>query len=385
MSAAPAASPSLAEGIEALLAERTRAEEARIASASTEVSRAEAAIEAAPAVRLLVVDDDRTVCLALARHLRRAGYAVDEAYSGREALDRLRSARYGLLLCDVRMPGFSGLDVIPEALGIDEDVAVIMLSGEPDAPTATAALRAGALHFLTKPLDMEEFFAAVRESLEQAGMRAERRRIERLIREEVASRTAELEQEKAALRTMTVGVAEALINAMEAKDTYLSGHSQRVADLAAAIADVLGLEPEVVEAVRLAGRLHDVGKIGIQESVLNKPGKLTPEEFAHVREHVRIGMNILGPLEHLGDVLTWVHHHHEHWDGGGYPQRLRGTEISLGGRILTAADTYDALTSARAYREPLTQDAALALLVNQKGKLLDPAVLEALLVVVRGR
>ena len=182
---------------------------------------------------------------------------------------------------------------------------------------------------------------------------------------------------------MTVSIAESLINAMEAKDTYLSGHSQRVADLAAAIAEVMQLEPDAVDAIRLAGRLHDVGKIGIQESVLNKPGKLTPDEFAHVKEHVPIGMNILGPLEHLGEVLTYVHHHHEHWDGGGYPQGLRGPAISLGGRILTAADTFDALTSARAYREPLTRDAAVAVLAKQKGRLLDPTVLEALLVVVR--
>jgi putative two-component system response regulator len=135
----------------------------------------------------------------------------------------------------------------------------------------------------------------------------------------------------------------------------------------------------------LAGRLHDVGKIGTRESVLNKPDALTPEEYDHVKEHVRIGMEILAPLKHLGPALAFVHDHHERWDGGGYPRGLRGEEISLGGRILAAADAFDALTSRRAYREPMEPQATLEFLKDHVGKLLDPQVYAALCSVVGRR
>jgi putative nucleotidyltransferase with HDIG domain len=195
----------------------------------------------------------------------------------------------------------------------------------------------------------------------------------------------ELESEQARLRDLTVRVAETLINAMEATDIYLRGHSQRVAALAASIAEQLSLPADVVEQVRLAGRLHDVGKIGIQESILNKPGALTPEEFDHVKDHVRIGMEILAPLSHLNEVLTFVHHHHEHWDGSGYPQGLSGTGISIGGRILAAADAFDALTSQRAYREPIAAEDTVAYLGGHVGRLLDPEVYDALSAAVKKR
>jgi putative two-component system response regulator len=199
-----------------------------------------------------------------------------------------------------------------------------------------------------------------------------------MVREEVVLRTGELEREKAALRDMTVRVAETLINAMEAKDQYLLGHSQRVAEFAASIASQLGLSEDTVENVRIAGRLHDVGKIGIRESVLNKPGSLTVEEFEHIKDHVRIGMEILAPLSHLGIALDYVHDHHEHWDGSGYPRAQRGDSITIGGRILAAADAFDALTSKRAYREPMTPEQTIEFLAKHVGKLLDPAVYEAM-------
>ena len=217
-------------------------------------------------------------------------------------------------------------------------------------------------------------------------LQIEQQRVERLIREEVALRTAELEREQQALRDLTMNIARSLINAMEAKDLYLRGHSQRVAELGASIAEQLGLDADTVEQVRLAGQLHDVGKIGIRESVLNKPGKLTAEEFEHVKDHVRMSMEILAPLNHLKTVLAFVQDHHEHWDGQGYPRQLRGDEISIGGRILAAADAYEAVTSTRAYRDAMSPEQALAHLATLSGSLLDPIVYDALRTVVeRGR
>ena len=335
--------------------------------------------------RLLVVDDEETIRLALGKFLRSRGYEVRVAESGAAALDILSRERFVLMLCDVRMPGMTGLEVVSRAVEIDPELAVMMLTAVNDAPTATEALSNGACDYLMKPLELAALQQAVERALHKRHLLIEQRQVERMIREEVAVRTAELEREKEALRTLTVSVAETLINAMEAKDLYLRGHSQRVAELAASIATELRLDVDAVEHVRLAGRLHDVGKIGIREEVLNKPDKLTVEEFAHVQQHVQIGMDILAPLRHLGAVLEYVHDHHEHWDGSGYPRRRKGDAISIGGRILCAADAFDALTSMRAYREPLTPEATLELLGKSPGTLLDPRVYAALCSVVRRR
>jgi HD-GYP domain-containing protein (c-di-GMP phosphodiesterase class II) len=180
------------------------------------------------------------------------------------------------------------------------------------------------------------------------------------------------------LETLSTGIAHALINAMEAKSRYLRGHSHRVAAAAAAIAAELELEDATVEQIRLAGRLHDVGKIGIREEILDKPSGLTAEEYAHVKEHVRIGMDILSPLEHLGPVLEYVAHHHERLDGSGYPRGLRGDAISLGGRIVGAADVFDALTSPRAYRDAMTVGDAFTFMASLGPRGVCPTVLPAL-------
>lgn len=356
-------------------------------------SEAVSAIEAAGAAsvddslrRILVVDDETTIRLALSRFLRSRGFEVELADSGHAALAALERQRFALMLCDLRMPGLTGLEVVPNALRLDQDLGIIMLTAVNDATSATEALSNGAFDYLTKPVELPDLQAAVERALLRRMRAMERRAVDRLIREEVALRTLQLEREKGALRELTVSVAETLINAMEAKDVYLRGHSVRVADLGAAIAVELGECDEVVELVHTAGRLHDVGKIGIRESVLNKNGPLTVEEFAHVKDHVQIGLEILQPLQHLDDALLFIRDHHEHWDGGGYPHGRAGRDITIGGRVLTAADAFDALTSKRAYRDPMTADATLAYLATQIGRLLEPRVYEALReVVTRGQ
>ena len=335
--------------------------------------------EGSPSPELaLVVDDEEAIRRALTKFLRTRGFNVCAAASGAEALEKLGSERFDILLCDVRMPKMSGIEVVTKALAIDPDLAIVMLSAVNDAPTATEALACGASDYLIKPMELTELHLAMRRALQKRERQLERQRVERHIRDEVALRTVELEREKLAMRDMSVNIAETLINAMEAKDVYLRGHSQRVADLAAQIASDLELPSEIIEAVHLAGRLHDVGKIGIREEVLNKPARLTDEEFAHIRDHVRIGMEILAPLRHLGVVLDFVHDHHEHIDGSGYPRGRSGESISIGGRILTAADAFDAVTSKRAYREPMTTGEALQLLGRDAGAFLDANVYAAL-------
>ena len=335
--------------------------------------------------RILIVDDEETIRLALRKFLRSRGFEVEIAGSGDQALEVLDSQSFSLMLCDVRMPGMTGVQVVPLARARDQDLAIIMLTAVNDAATATEVLSAGASDYLMKPVELADLQQAVDRALRKRTETMEKRRLDKLIREEVALRTAELEREKEALRLMSISIAETLINAMEAKDLYLRGHSQRVAELAGQLAEELGLDESICEDLRVAGRLHDVGKIGIRETILNKPGSLTAEEFEHVKQHVRIGLEILQPLSHIRQPLKYIEHHHEHWDGAGYPLGLAGEAIPLGARILCAADTFDALTSKRAYREPLEPMAALEHLRVDVAKQFDPCVYDALVSVITRR
>jgi response regulator RpfG family c-di-GMP phosphodiesterase len=336
--------------------------------------------------RLLLVDDEESIRSALGRFLQGRGYEVDVAESGRAALELLEKQQYVVMLCDVRMPEMTGIEVVPRALRMDGDLAIIMLTAVNDAGTATDALGRGALDYLVKPIELPELHRAVERAAHRRQLIIERRRVEEHIREEVDLRTLELEREKSALRSLTIGVADSLINAMEAKDVYLRGHSRRVAEQAASVAEELGLDADLVENVRLAGRLKDVGKIGIREDVLNKPGSLTEEEFRHVQDHVKIGMEILAPLKHIPIALEFVHDHHERFDGTGYPRGLSGEQITIGGRILAACDAFDALTSQRAFRDAMDpRDVIRYLEEKHVGRLLDPEVFTALKKVVLRR
>jgi response regulator RpfG family c-di-GMP phosphodiesterase len=345
--------------------------------------RPENGISAAASV--LVVDDEDVTRRAVASFLRGHGYDVHECESGPAALALLQQERFVVLLCEVRMPGMSGLELIRRALELDRHLAVLMLTAVNEAGPATEALTHGALDYLVKPIALADIHRAVERAIHRRQLEIDRRNVERHIREEVMLRTMELEREQAALHGLTIGVAETLINAMEAKDVYLRGHSRRVGEQAASVAEEMRLDADLVENVRLAGRLHDIGKIGIREDILNKPGALTPDEYAHVQEHVRIGMAILAPLRHIPLTLEFIHDHHEHFDGSGYPRGRAGVEISIGGRILAACDAFDAMTSRRAYRAAFDEQTTIGRLEADAGRLLDPAVFVALQKVVMRR
>jgi len=339
----------------------------------------------APLARILVVDDDESIRVAMVRFLQRCGYGVESAGGGADALTLFEQHTFDAMICDVRMPGLSGPELLPHVLAHDPNLAVLMLSAVNDAPTAANVLAGGAVDYLVKPIELRTLQDAVIRALARRHSRMEKERFDERIQEEVRLRTTELEQEKESLRRLSVSVVETLIIAMEAKDVYLRGHSLRVADLAAEIAIEMEQDSALVERIRLAGRLHDVGKIGIREEILNKPSSLTIAEFEHVKQHVRIGIEILRPMAQLDPVLDIIHDHHEHWDGSGYPRAVCGDAITLGGRILAAADAFDALTSQRAYRDPMRADDSLAYLGTQAGALLDPHVVRALQIVMTRR
>ncbi|GJG86795.1 two-component system response regulator [Gemmatimonadetes bacterium T265] len=344
-------------------------------------------------VRVLVVDDEETIRLAIGRFLERRGYTISAASDAAAALRTLEGApagHYALMLCDVRMPGMNGVDLVPRVRAIDPALAVVMLSAVDDAASARAAFTAGAVDYLVKPVELAALEAAVEDALRRRALELARRSAEDAVRDELAVQDGAADKARraaaASMRATSLAVAEALVAALEAKDPYAGGRAARVSALAASIAAELGFDEDMVESVRLAARLHDVGTIGVRDEVLHKPGPLTPEERGHVREHVRLGLAILAPLgavPGMHDVMAAVADHHERWDGAGYPRAIVGAAIAPGGRVLAAADTWDAVTSARSYQGAMAPEAALEYLGTLVGGLLDPAVYAALATVVR--
>lgn len=298
--------------------------------------------------RILVADDDDAGRALLRTLLVREGYDVVEAATGRAALVRTAEMAFDLLVLDVQMPSPDGLEVT-RRIRTDPATAllpVILVTGLGALDDKVAGLDAGATDFLTKPFEAPELLARIRAAL----------------------------RTKAAIDRLesTQGVLVALANAVEAKDPVIEHHCDRLASLAVGLARLAGLDAEAVEAIGYGAALHDIGKIGVAEAILRKPGRLTDAEWVEIRRHPDIGARIVGPLR-LGSVVgPIVRAHHERWDGQGYPDRLRGEAIPTGARIVGIVDAFDAMTHDRPYRAAATIDAALAELHDEAGRQFDP-------------
>jgi putative two-component system response regulator len=336
-------------------------------------------------VTLLVVDDEEAIRNALRKFLAQQGYEVATAATGEEALEILQRQRITGILLDVNMPGISGVELVPQIMELEPTVAILMLTAVNDATSAALCMQRGAFDYLIKPIDLGHLGRAIHHALQRRHTLLEGQQINQWLKDEVAARVAERRVEQANQERISVATLEALVNALEAKDPYLRGHSARVADLSAMVAAHMSCTDEQIESVRTGGRLHDIGKIGIREEILNKQGPLTEEEYDHVKQHVTVGSQILSPLVHLGDVIGFVRSHHERWDGTGYPDRLKGEAIPLGARIIGAVEIYDALTTARPYQERMTPEIGVERMRGLVGTMIDPTVHQALEAVVSQR
>ena len=305
--------------------------------------------------QILVVDDDPMIVDVLTRFLSREGYSVVSARNGVEALERVEQAQPDLILLDVTMPQMDGFTVCRQ-LKDDENTALIpitMLTGLDDREHRTRGIEAGADDFLTKPFEQSILRARIRSQL----------RLKRL--------TDQLEH--------TESVIFMLAQAVEAKDSYTEGHLRRLRAYGEQLAIAYGLGYDDVRAVRYGGILHDIGKIGVSEAILHKPGPLTSEEMAQMKLHPDIGARIVSQMRFAHDVAPIIRWHHEYWDGSGYPNGLCGEEIPIGARIITIVDAYDAMTTDRPYRMALSGEETLRRLREGRGTQFDPHMLDIFL------
>ena len=338
-------------------------------------------------IKVLIVDDEAGIRDILSRKLSSAGFQCMTAPDGLNALKLLKSAQPDLVLLDVTMPGKSGAAVLKDIKAKYPDIAVIMVTAVADVQVVISLMKAGAYDYVIKPVELNELLFSIGRAMEKRKLKLENREYQLHLEQKVAQQTHKIRQ--AFLNAIT-----SLANALDAKDKYTHGHSQRVTETAVAIAREMAMSRDTIDRIELAGLLHDIGKIGISEQILNKPARLSPEEFQLVKSHPEIGERILEPLIEDKEILLMIRHHHEYYDGSGYPDGLSGEEpaqetadpasgkamakrLTAGTMALSVADAYDAMTSDRPYRPAMTIVAACAELAKGKGTQFCPDTVDA--------
>ena len=324
-------------------------------------------------IRCLVVDDEPRLRQVIAHLMRSDGYETLEAANGEEAVALLERNPVTLVMSDVRMPRMDGIELLRQVRARWPDTAVVMITAIADVDVAVSCLSIGAMDYLTKPFHLEEVRARVEQALEKRRLILENRDYQEQLEDKVAVQARRLEE-------LFLASIQSLADALEVKDPYTRGHSVRVSRYSSIIAQTMGVDGELLRQIELGGHVHDIGKIGVREAVLNKPDRLTDEEYDHIMIHPMVGWRILSPL--LADVpaaLNIVRWHHERTDGRGLPDGLQGEAIPIEARIVAVADAFDAMTSGRPYRmTEMTFAGGVEEIQRCAGDQFDPAVAEAL-------
>ena len=340
-------------------------------------------------IKLLVVEDEPNMRGFLKDFFEKQNYEVYAAANGEDALQLIRNSRPHLVFLDIGLPGMSGIDVLAHMKKFDNTIKVIMVTAIHDKQKIEEATRLGASDYVIKPFSFDylknvalgkvhtQLFEDLRKEVQE----------KELLYKEIEKKADELQKAYGKLAQTAVQALYALAKALEARDPYTHGHSESVTRYATWIGEKLRGKPgwesvtlDTGKILRNGGLLHDLGKIGIVDGILNKPGKLTEEEWAQVREHPGKGAHILEGVEEFKEYALVARHHHERWDGKGYPDGLKGKQIPPGARILAVADAYDAMTSDRPYRKAGTPIDAAKELVKYKGTQFDPEAVDAFII-----
>ena len=315
---------------------------------------------------VLIVDDDR-MNLKFAEHMLSSTYDVVMANSYEDALDYLSKELPALALLDVHMPGKNGFELLAEIRKIKHcnELPVVFLTADSDRETEVRVFQEGGLDYIQKPLVPEVVLERIKRILSL-------RELQVNLESEVERRTEELEESRRKLQILSLQVVKTLASAIDAKDRYTNGHSSRVAKYSKEIARRAGKPVEFQDEIYFIALLHDIGKIGIPDNILNKNSKLSDEEYETIKQHPSIGVEILKNITEMPKIEIGAHYHHERFDGKGYPEGLAGYGIPEIGRIIAVADAYDAMTSRRSYRSALPQETVRSEIVRGRGLQFDP-------------
>ena len=331
--------------------------------------------------RILVVDDDAMLCQLLIRWLEKEGYDCVSAYSGEEALERLQESEFALMITDINMPGITGMELLGKIRGRYDDMVTIVASAIDDRSIAVNTLELDAFAYIIKPLSKTETLISVENALRHQKLEREHREFSEEMSELVMAQTKDLRHKEEAIRPSRDETIRCLGRAAEFRDDDTAQHTLRVGRYCQLLAEKYELAPGVCQLIGMAGPLHDVGKIGIPDQILLKPGKLTDEEFAMIKNHCEIGRRILG--DSTSDLLQLAaeiaYTHHEKVDGSGYPSGLKGEDIPIAGRITAICDVFDALTFDRVYKKAYSIDKAVAILQEGSGRHFDSTLLNLFL------
>jgi putative nucleotidyltransferase with HDIG domain len=318
--------------------------------------------------RVLIVDDEEEIRSLLSDILTGEGYRCRSCSTAEEAWEELAARPYLLAMIDIRLPGMSGMELLRKINGsLSSPVATILLTAVSNLEMAVRAMKLGAYDYITKPFTSETVTLRAAQALDKRRLILENLDYRRNLEEKVQKQSENIQG--SLLKTI-----EALSRTLEAKDPVSREHAQRVIKYSSDLARELALSPQEIENVRIAALLHDIGKLGVSEKILENPHPLQDDEVEHIKRHPLVAEKILGPIEDLKEIIQLVKHHHERWDGTGYPDRLKGEEIPLGSRIISLADAYDAMTSSRVYRVPFSPARAIAEIKDKAGSQFDPAL-----------
>lgn len=329
--------------------------------------------------RVLVVDDEASVRDILCDALDAFDYDAISAENAVTAMKKLESEDVDLVLSDIEMPGENGMQLLSRIKKSRPTLDVVMVTGVVDAQVAVQAIRNGASDYVTKPFNLEEVQIVVDRVLEKRRLVKENEAYQEHLEELVALRTDEVKQLYATLEESYESTLQALVTALDFRDNETQGHSFRVVEYAVMVAERMGVHGDELTWIRRGSILHDVGKIGVPDAILRKPGKLDAEEWEVMKQHPELGHEMLRHIRFLAPALDIVRSHQERFDGTGYPDGLKGEAIPLGARIFAVVDTFDAMTSDRPYRKALSIKAAADEILRCAGKQFDPKVAEAFL------
>ncbi len=314
--------------------------------------------------RVLVCDDEPHIREPVAIFLRQNGFEVTTAVDGKDGLAKFEKGDFFLVISDINMPNMTGIELLQAVRRLRPETDVVMITGNVDLDYAIQAIKQGAYDYFRKPFDFEDVLLTVSRVVEK-------RRLTK-----AAAEGERLKGEKAASERNAIEAVMALVQAVYSKDSYTRGHMERVGLYANVIARTMGLDEGKQKLLERAGILHDIGKIGTPDVILNKTGKLTQEEFLVIQLHPNVGAQIVRPITVLGEVAPLVRQHHEKWNGTGYPDRLSNQQISVEARILAIADVFDALFSERAYRPGLPMEKTVQIIKEGRGSHFDPEVVD---------